>query len=144
MSDGGTAGDSFLQSIFGGGEQDPSEFAKGAKGVLDNAKSGGWGVSEEGGQALLAAIDEGEKGLGVLAGRIRALSEAPMLGSDQYAHDVSQHVQQALDSDDESLVPGYNAVREGLADLYEAIGIARRNYDEADEDARKHLGALED
>ncbi|GAB3498041.1 hypothetical protein [Amycolatopsis cihanbeyliensis] len=138
----GDAGNSFLQSIIAGADSEAQAkaFADDAKGMLGEAKAGRWAVSEEMGQAFLAAVDEAEQQVSGLHHRVRNLARKPMLGDDEYARQVSQHVLMALDSDERSLVPAFNSFKDGLGHAREALEIARRNYKAADEDANQKLG----
>ena len=49
-----------------------------------------------------------------------------------------------MDSDDQSLVPVFQMVLEGLGHLARALETAMHNYDAADEAAIQYLGKLKD
>jgi bacterioferritin (cytochrome b1) len=149
MSD-GDAGNNFLQSIVGLGdnaggmtESEVNAFAEGAKGLRTMAESGGWAISEEGGTHFKKAVEEAQKSISMLTSRVMNLSEMPRLGNDDYARRVSQHMHEALDSDNRSLLPVFREFQQGLDDLREAIDMARKNFDESDAVTAQNLGSFE-
>ncbi|WP_216215577.1 hypothetical protein [Amycolatopsis aidingensis] len=138
----GDAGNSFLQSIIAGADSEAQAkaFAEDAKGMLGEAKAGKWAVSEEMGQAFLSAVDEAEMQVAGVGYRVDHLCRAPKLGTDEYAQQVARHVLNALDSDERSLAPAFKSFQQGLGHLREALDIAKRNYNAADEEANQALG----
>ncbi|GAB3584023.1 hypothetical protein GCM10027445_59610 [Amycolatopsis endophytica] len=112
--------------------------------MLGDAQAGRWAVDEETGIHLRSAIVTMQHRLDQLAPRVGFLKQAPKLGNDEYARTVAEHMRAAMDSDDQSLVPVFEALREGLESLRQALDTAVRNYDAADEAATRHLGQFKE
>jgi len=108
------------------------------------AQSGRWTVDEETGTHLRNAILNTQKQLDQLGARVWQLQQAPRLGHDNYARQVSEHMRKAMDSDDQSLVPVFRTLMAGLSDLAEALETAIHNYAAADETATHHLAKFKD
>jgi len=119
-------------------------FADGAKHMLGEAQAGRWAVDEETGTHLRSAIVNAHKQFDGLRVRVDLLRQRPRLGNDPYAVQVAEHMRAAMDSDEHSLVPVFLALLEGLDSLREALDVAMRNYDAADEAATQRLGHLKD
>ncbi|AIJ21003.1 hypothetical protein [Amycolatopsis methanolica] len=77
--------------------------------------------------------------LDTLAPRVAYLQRASKLGNDAYAQQVAEHMRQAMDSDDRSLVPVFHTLTAGLDNLRHALDVAIRNYDAADDEAARHI-----
>ncbi|MEU0509919.1 hypothetical protein [Amycolatopsis sp. NPDC006125] len=134
---------SAITNAVGSPEQAKS-FADGAKHMLGEAQAGRWAVDEETGTHLRSAISHAHGQLDALNARIELLRRAPKLGNDAYARQVAEHMRAAMDSDAQSLVPVFKALLEGLDNLQQALEVAMRNYDAADEAATQYLGRFKD
>ncbi|NIH82460.1 hypothetical protein [Amycolatopsis viridis] len=132
-----------ISNVVGGPEQVKS-FADDANRMLEEAQAGHWAVDEETGTHLRSAITTMQNRLDQLAPRVGFLRQTPRLGHDAYAREVAEHMRRAMDSDNQSLVPVFEALRAGLEKLRQALDIAMEKYDAADEAATKHLGQLKD
>lgn len=134
---------SAITSAIGGPEQARS-FADGAKHMLAEAQAGQWAVDEETGTHLRNAIANAKRQFEGLELRVSYLQRAPNLGDDAYARRVAEHLREAMDSDERSLVPVFRALMQGLDNLLTALDVAMRNYDAADTAAREQLRQFRD
>ncbi|MFD2419012.1 hypothetical protein [Amycolatopsis pigmentata] len=139
---GGGLGD-IATSVFGGTEQVTS-FADTAQHYLDMAKAGDWAIDEETGTHLRGAFAYALKRLAEVAARTHRLEQAPKVGSDTYAQQVSQHMLASVNSDERSLLPVFSTLQDGLTKWQEAIDTAVKHYNTADEAATKHFGPFKD
>ncbi|MEV5297536.1 hypothetical protein [Amycolatopsis methanolica] len=115
-----------------------------AQQLLAQAKSGGWAVDEETGTHLRNAITQAEDRLSRISLNIERLRNKPPFGNDQYAQQAAAHFQRAMDSDQQSLIPVYQAVLENLRTIREALDIAISKYDASNDAATQYLGKLKD
>ncbi|MFD4251798.1 hypothetical protein ACFWQL_18860 [Amycolatopsis thermoflava] len=132
-----------VANVFGG-EQQLNTMNTDAKRMLADAQAGRWAVDEETGTHLRRAVSQMQARLGEVAPRIYILQQAPKFGNDDYAKRASAHFLQAMDSDDQSLVRVYQAAREMLETLRQAIDIAVSKYDRSDDAAMQALQKFRD
>jgi hypothetical protein len=146
----GDAGNDFLHGILSFTEHSDESmteskanaFTDGAKALRQIAEEDGWAVSEEGGEHFLKAVEDAQRTMTGLTARVRNLSQAPKLGEDLYATQVAGHMQQVLDSDEQSLLPVFHKFMEGLDETREAIKTAMTNFDKIDEAATRKFGSF--
>ncbi|WP_431921101.1 hypothetical protein [Amycolatopsis tucumanensis] len=132
-----------LTAAFGDREQ-LKAMASTAQQMLADAKSGRWAVDEETGTHLRRAISQMEERLADIGVNIQRLRRRPKFGNDDYAQQAAAHFQAAMDSDQNSLVPVFETVRENLKHIREALDIAMSKYDASDEAATRYLGKFKD
>ena len=146
MVDAGESVQSMASAITAavGGPEQAKSFADGAKHMLGEAQAGRWAVDEETGTHLRSAMVNVHKQLDGLRIRIDLPRQRPKLGNDAYAVQVAEHMRGAMDSDERSLFQVFLALLEGLDNLREALEVAVRNYDAADEAAVQRLGRFKD
>lgn len=130
-----------LTEAFGDREQ-LREMGDQARHLLAEAKSGGWAVDEETGTHLRNAIARAEDRFSRIAINIDRLRNKPKFGDDEYAQRAAAHFQAAMDSDQRSLIPVYEAVLDNLRTIREALDIAISKYDASNEAATQYLGKL--
>lgn len=135
---GGGLGD-IAKGVFGGTEQVTS-FADTAQHYLDMAKAGDWAIDEETGTHLRGAFAYALQRLAEITLRTSRLEQAPKVGNDTYAQQVSQHMLDSVNSDERSLLPVFSTLQDGLTKWQEAIDTAIKHYNAADEAATKHFG----
>lgn len=135
--------DSIVAGVFGGTEQVKS-FADNAKHFLDEAKAGRWAVDEETGAHIRSGIAHSQQVLSEVRQELWTIQQAPMVGNDGYAQKVAQHMLASVNSDEQSLVPVFNMVYDGLDNLRDAVDAAVKNYDSSDEAATKHFAPFKD
>ncbi|MDQ0382986.1 hypothetical protein [Amycolatopsis thermophila] len=114
------------------------------KRLLDSARAGNWAVDEETGTHLRRAVTTMLDRLAGIQENVRRLKRAPKFGNDEYARTAAAHFQKAMDSDENSLVPVYEALRVNLNQLVHALDEAMARYDASDEAATQHLGKFKD
>ncbi len=114
------------------------------KRLLASARSGNWAVDEETGTHLRRAITTMLERLAGIEENVRRLKRAPKFGNDEYAKTAAAHFQKAMDSDENSLVPVYEALRGNLNQLVYALDEAMARYDASDEAATQYLGRFKD
>ncbi|MFD4196156.1 hypothetical protein [Amycolatopsis thermoflava] len=114
------------------------------KRLLASARSGNWAVDEETGTHLRRAITTMLERLAGIEENVRRLKRAPKFGNDEYAKTAAAHFQKAMDSDENSLVPVYEALRGNLNQLVHALDEAMARYDASDEAATQYLGRFKD
>lgn len=134
---------SIAEGVFGGTEQ-VKTFADNAQHYLDMAKAGEWAIDEETGTHLRSGFVYALQQLADIRVRTRYLKVAPKVGNDAYARQVSQHMLASVNSDDQSLLPVFSTLEDGLAKWREAVDTAIKHYNAADESATKHFGPLKD
>ncbi|UQS21875.1 hypothetical protein L1857_03065 [Amycolatopsis thermalba] len=130
-----------VANVFGG-EQQLTTMATDAKRMLADAQAGRWAVDEETGSHLRRAVTQMQTRLGEVGQRVHLLQRAPKFGNDEYAQRAAAHFLSAMDSDDQSLVQVFNAARDTLETLRQAIETAISKYDASDESATKALNTL--
>lgn len=145
MADDTTTGalGNIAQGIFGGTEKVKS-LADTAQHYLDLAKAGAWAIDEETGTHLSKGFAYALEELSKIATRTHRLEQAPKIGNDTYAKKVSQHMLESVNSDEQSLLPVFNSLQDGLTKWQEAIDTAVKHYHAADEAATKHFGPFKD
>lgn len=139
---GGALGD-ITTGVFGGTEQ-VTNFADTAQHYLDMAKAGDWAIDEETGTHLRGAFAYALQRLAEIGYKTHFLQQAPKVGNDTYAQRVSQHMLESVNSDDQSLLPLFNTLKDGLTRWQEAVDTAVKHYNAADEVATKHFGPFTD
>ncbi|GHF09643.1 hypothetical protein GCM10017786_48980 [Amycolatopsis deserti] len=132
-----------VANVFGG-EQQLNTMTADAKRMLADAQAGRWAVDEETGSHLRRAVSHMQDQLTDVSRRIYLLKQAPKFGNDEYAKMASTHFLHAMNGDDRSLVQVFEAAREMLTTLNQAIEIAISKYDSADEAASQALGKFKD
>lgn len=132
-----------VANVFGG-EQQLNTMNTDAKRMLADAQAGRWAVDEETGTHLRRAVSQMQDQLTDVGRRVYLLKQAPKFGNDEYARMASAHFLQAMDSDDQSLVRVFEAAREMLTTLSQAIEIAISKYDAADDAATQALSKFKD
>ncbi|GHE93521.1 hypothetical protein GCM10017786_27860 [Amycolatopsis deserti] len=140
---GAPAGAAQIAGVFGG-EENLNNMHADAKRMLADAKAGRWAVDEETGTHLRRAVEQMEDRMNTLSQRIYRLQIAPKFGNDDYAKRAAAHFLAAMDSDEQSLVRVFQAAKEMLGDLRQAIEIAISKYDASDETARQALNTFKD
>ena len=112
--------------------------------MLDSARAGNWAVDEETGAHLRRAVSQMLERLSGIQENVHRLKNAPKFGNDDYAKTAAAHFQKAMDSDENSLVPVFEALRANLAQLVDALDEAMARYDASDEAATRYLGKFKD
>ncbi|MEV5298535.1 hypothetical protein [Amycolatopsis methanolica] len=112
--------------------------------LLDSARSGGWAVDEETGTHLRLAVTTMLERLTEIQQNVDRLKVAPKFGNDDYARQAAEHFRLAMDSDEQSLVKVYEALKVNLTDLVTALDEAMARYDASDEAAIQRLGNFKD
>lgn len=135
--------ESITDGVFGG-EQEVDAVTDAAQHYLDMAKAGEWAIDEETGTHLRNVFAYALRRLGEINAKTYRLEQAPKVGNDKYAQQVSQHMLDSVNSDERSLVPVVYAIQDALTKWHEAVDEAMKHYSAADEAATEHFGAFKD
>jgi hypothetical protein len=126
----GDSGSNFLQNIINGGDVDA--FSTEVDQMTEQAKSGGWAVNDEGGQATIKAIEDYLDRWAIDKRSFQMLSQGPPLGSGPYMKQVSHHVAKVAEGDDMSALPHLQTLEAVCGRMIDAIKIAMSKYHEID------------
>jgi hypothetical protein len=107
--------------------------------LAGSAASGGWAVSEQGGQALIQAIDNIVKGLDSAEGDLHSINQQPKLGTSPGANVTKPFVHQVASSGQDSFISALDTLKSSLSTARSAINTAMRNYQETDAAQRSAL-----
>jgi hypothetical protein len=146
MGDGDSA-NNYLQSVMGGGPNPASlaqvgQFSAGADKLLASAKSGGFAINEEGGQAYLNALEDFRQQLTEVQTDLSALVYGPKLGSGAYADEVSQFVTRVFNGDEQALLPIINQLQQQIDKVNEAFNLAKKNYKQGDHESDQRFHSI--
>ncbi|TVT61751.1 hypothetical protein FNH05_02275 [Amycolatopsis rhizosphaerae] len=111
-------------------EQALEQAKQSAQGLKNAASSGQLRITENGFDALMAAINTAYTELAQLRLNLVNLTQAPMLGTGPYAQQVSTHVQQGATGHSQSAEMVLVQFGEVLDLTREALNQAKRNYED--------------
>lgn len=111
-------------------EQALNQAKQAAQGLKNAASSGQLRITENGFDALMAAVNTGYDELQNLQRSLRNVIEAPQLGSGPYAVKVAGHVQRGAIGLTNSATAIVNQWQQILDDTRDALNQAKRNYED--------------
>jgi hypothetical protein len=141
----GDAGTNFLNNLF---VDDPTDdkkvdaFNEGASHMKSLAENGGFAINEEGMQEYIKLCDTFLDGYRMRRRDLARLTERAKMGSSPYAYQVADFNVSVADGDDRSLIPNLEKMRDGYEKLKEAFQVARKNYNETEEEHDQRFGKL--
>lgn len=117
-------------------------FNQHAHEVKASAADGGWAISEEGMREYQKVCDAFLDRYEEMIEKAQYLGQRAKLGSSPYAYAVAEFNVTVAASDERSLLPNLQSMKDGYEQLQEALRLARSNYDENDTSMAQSLGRL--
>jgi hypothetical protein len=100
--------------------------------IFTAANSGGFGISENGGQALLRALDELKTAVENALRNSSQLEEQPALGSTPAANVYKPFLATIASDPTQGAIPALRKLQKDLANAHAAINKAMQNYQETE------------
>ncbi|MDT8911149.1 hypothetical protein [Amycolatopsis sp. PS_44_ISF1] len=140
----GDAGQDYLSSLLDNpldtaGAQKLNEGAQQFKKLAEN---GSFAVNEAGFRAYEKVCDEFLDGYSNIRRELQALANAAQMGSSDYAKHIANFNVKVATGDDQALLPNLELLKNGFEQVKEALAIARKNYDSAEDANQQSLTKL--